>query len=41
MPCFEHVVRMHLSPLAVVREFIDLGITHIDTSNAYGPRVTN
>jgi pyridoxine 4-dehydrogenase len=29
------------SALAVLREAIDLGITHIDTSNAYGPRVTN
>ena len=27
--------------LAVLREVADLGITHIDTSNAYGPRVTN
>jgi pyridoxine 4-dehydrogenase len=27
--------------LAVLREVIELGITHIDTSNAYGPRVTN
>jgi pyridoxine 4-dehydrogenase len=27
--------------LAVLREVIDLGITHIDTSNAYGPRITN
>src|ERR1700722_3293569 len=26
---------------AVLREAVDLGITHIDTSNAYGPRVTN
>jgi pyridoxine 4-dehydrogenase len=31
----------HDSALAVLREVIDLGITHIDTSNAYGPRVTN
>jgi aryl-alcohol dehydrogenase-like predicted oxidoreductase len=29
------------SALAVLREAVDLGITHIDTSNAYGPRVTN
>jgi pyridoxine 4-dehydrogenase len=29
------------SALAVLREVIDLGITHIDSSNAYGPRVTN
>ncbi|GIH61946.1 aldo/keto reductase family oxidoreductase [Microbispora siamensis] len=27
--------------LAVLREVIDLGITHIDTAAAYGPRVTN
>jgi pyridoxine 4-dehydrogenase len=27
--------------LAVLREAVGLGITHIDTSNAYGPRVTN
>src|ERR1700683_4569012 len=27
--------------LAVLRGAADLGITHIDTSNAYGPRVTN
>ena len=27
--------------LAVLREVLDLGIAHIDTSNAYGPRVTN
>ncbi len=27
--------------LAVLRKVVDLGITHIDTSNAYGPRVTN
>ncbi|MEU4624947.1 aldo/keto reductase family oxidoreductase [Actinoplanes sp. NPDC023801] len=27
--------------LAVLREAVDLGITHIDTSGAYGPRVTN
>ncbi|MES9537854.1 oxidoreductase [Actinomadura sp. NPDC000600] len=27
--------------LAVLREAVDLGITHIDTSAAYGPRVTN
>jgi aryl-alcohol dehydrogenase-like predicted oxidoreductase len=29
------------SALAVLREAADLGITHIDTSSAYGPRVTN
>jgi pyridoxine 4-dehydrogenase len=29
------------SALVVLREAVDLGITHIDTSNAYGPRVTN
>ncbi|GAA5044869.1 aryl-alcohol dehydrogenase-like predicted oxidoreductase [Thermocatellispora tengchongensis] len=27
--------------LAVLREAIDLGITHIDTAYAYGPRITN
>src|SRR3954469_12274258 len=27
--------------LAVLRAAVDLGITHIDTSGAYGPRVTN
>ncbi len=31
----------HDSALAVLREVVDLGITHIDTSDAYGPRVTN
>ncbi|MGW3342510.1 aldo/keto reductase family oxidoreductase [Nonomuraea rubra] len=29
------------SALAVLREVAGLGITHIDTSDAYGPRVTN
>ncbi|MCR6491690.1 aldo/keto reductase family oxidoreductase [Cellulomonas sp. P24] len=29
------------SALAVLREVVDLGITHIDTSSAYGPRLTN
>jgi pyridoxine 4-dehydrogenase len=27
--------------IAVLREVIDLGITHIDTADAYGPRITN
>jgi aryl-alcohol dehydrogenase-like predicted oxidoreductase len=27
--------------LAVLRGVVDLGITHIDTSDAYGPRITN
>src|SRR3954469_19532595 len=27
--------------LAVLRKAVDLGITHIDTSGAYGPRVTD
>ncbi|MET3923461.1 aldo/keto reductase family oxidoreductase [Arthrobacter sp. UYEF20] len=27
--------------LAVLREAVELGITHIDTSDAYGPRITN
>ncbi|MEU7838020.1 aldo/keto reductase family oxidoreductase [Nonomuraea sp. NPDC049129] len=31
----------HDSALAVLREAVDLGITHIDTSDAYGPHVTN
>jgi pyridoxine 4-dehydrogenase len=31
----------HEGALAVLREAVELGITHIDTSNAYGPRVTN
>ena len=31
----------HEGALAVVRSVVDLGITHIDTSDAYGPRVTN
>jgi aryl-alcohol dehydrogenase-like predicted oxidoreductase len=29
------------SALAVLREVAGLGITHVDTSDAYGPRVTN
>lgn len=31
----------HDGALAVLREAADLGVTHIDTSDAYGPRVTN
>ncbi|MFF3964973.1 aldo/keto reductase family oxidoreductase [Streptomyces griseorubiginosus] len=31
----------HDGALAVLRETVDLGITHIDTAGAYGPRVTN
>ncbi|MFJ8580908.1 oxidoreductase [Micromonospora sp. NPDC093277] len=31
----------HDGALAVLREAVDAGITHIDTSAAYGPRVTN
>ena len=27
--------------LAVLRQAVELGITHIDTSNAYGPQLTN
>lgn len=27
--------------LAVLREAVDLGVTHVDTSDAYGPHVTN
>ncbi|MFH9821610.1 oxidoreductase [Streptomyces sp. NPDC017230] len=31
----------HDGALAVLREAVSLGITHIDTSGAYGPRITN
>ena len=31
----------HGGALGVLRETVELGITHIDTSDAYGPRVTN
>lgn len=31
----------HDGALSVLREAVDLGITHIDTADAYGPRVTN
>jgi pyridoxine 4-dehydrogenase len=31
----------HEGALAVLRAAVDLGITHIDTSDSYGPRVTN
>jgi pyridoxine 4-dehydrogenase len=31
----------HDGALAVLREAVDLGITHLDTSDAYGPRITN
>ncbi len=31
----------HAGALAVLRAAVDLGITHIDTSDAYGPRITN
>ncbi|MFF4125149.1 aldo/keto reductase family oxidoreductase [Microbispora rosea] len=31
----------HDGAVAVLREVADLGITHIDTAGAYGPRVTN
>jgi pyridoxine 4-dehydrogenase len=31
----------HDGALAVLKEAVDLGITHIDTSGAYGPHVTN
>lgn len=31
----------HDGALAVLREAVDLGITHIDTADAYGPQVTN
>src|SRR5258708_12561328 len=31
----------HAGALAVLREVVKLGITHIDTSDFYGPHVTN
>ncbi|WP_193614529.1 aldo/keto reductase family oxidoreductase [Nocardioides lijunqiniae] len=31
----------HAGALAVLRDAVELGITHIDTSEAYGPHVTN
>ncbi|ROO85293.1 aryl-alcohol dehydrogenase-like predicted oxidoreductase [Actinocorallia herbida] len=31
----------HDGALAVLREVVDLGITHLDTSDAYGPHLTN
>lgn len=31
----------HDGAVAVLREAVDLGVTHVDTSDAYGPRVTN
>lgn len=31
----------HEGALAVLRDAVERGITHIDTSGAYGPRVTN
>ncbi len=31
----------HDGALAVLREAVDLGITHVDTADAYGPHVTN
>ena len=31
----------HGGALAVLREVVDLGITHIDTSDFYGPHITN
>ena len=31
----------HDGAVAVLREAVALGITHIDTSDAYGPRITN
>ena len=33
--------RDHNAAVAVLREAVNLGITHIDTSDAYGPRFTN
>src|ERR1700712_5129821 len=31
----------HDGALAVLREAVERGITHIDTSDAYGPHITN
>jgi pyridoxine 4-dehydrogenase len=31
----------HDGALAVLRQAVELGITHIDTADAYGPRITN
>ncbi|MCC3280749.1 oxidoreductase [Arthrobacter sp. zg-Y40] len=31
----------HAGAMAVLREAVDQGITHIDTSDAYGPHITN
>ena len=31
----------HDGAIAVLRQAVDLGITHIDTSDAYGPHITN
>jgi pyridoxine 4-dehydrogenase len=31
----------HDGALAVLREVVKLGITHIDTSDFYGPHITN
>ncbi|MRJ99921.1 oxidoreductase [Aeromicrobium sp. S22] len=31
----------HDGAIAVLREAVDLGITHIDTSDSYGPHITN
>ena len=31
----------HAGALAVLRQALELGITHIDTSHAYGPHITN
>ncbi|GAA2122570.1 aldo/keto reductase family oxidoreductase [Kitasatospora saccharophila] len=31
----------HEGALAVLREAVDLGVTHVDTADAYGPHVTN
>ena len=33
--------RDHESAIAVLREVVKLGITHIDTSDFYGPHITN
>src|SRR3954463_16145022 len=31
----------HDGALAVLREAVELGVTHVDTADAYGPRVVN
>ncbi len=33
--------RDHVTALAVLRRAVELGVTHIDTSDSYGPHVAN